>query len=150
MLKKRLIQQEINQKLKHPIQKGDEFNTLIDKLQREVLKLGDGDTHYTVQVIKKFINKYHIQVVRLAKQLQGNTLGETVRNVHQFMRKHIQYEIDEQLQRMRSPSNIWQNRTLGTDCKGFTIFSGAVLKSLGISFRITEINPTWPNYPQKH
>jgi len=138
-MSKKLSQQEINLLLKHPILLGNEFNQYIENPKNERISLEIGDTFYTVDIIKKFINKYHIQVERLAKQLQGNTLGETVKNIHQFIRNYIQYEIDETLQRMRTPANIWQNRKLGTDCKGMTTFAGALLKNMGISFYIRQI-----------
>lgn len=138
-MSKKLSQQEINLLLKHPILSGNEFNQYVDAPKNEKIKLEIGDTFYTVEIINKFINKYYHQVSRLAKVLQKSDLSETIRDVHQFVRSHIQYEIDESLQRMRTPSNIWQNRKLGTDCKGYTTFAGALLKSMGISFYIRQI-----------
>lgn len=139
MPKRELTQQEVNILLKHSIKNGDHLNQYIERPPNEILPIEYGDVHYTVQYIKKFINKYHKQVSKLSAFLKKESLLATAKSIHQFMRDYIQYEIDMELQRMRTPANIWENRILGTDCKGFTTFSGSILKNLGISFYIREV-----------
>lgn len=136
---KKLTKGQINTMLKRQISDGESFNNLIEKPKAEFKQLKKGNTFYSVQVMKLWVQKFYTQVAALSQVLKGETLEETCYNVHGFLVKYIQYEIDQETQRVRSPANSWQNREKGIDCKSFSVFASAVLTNLGIKHYIRQI-----------
>lgn len=130
---------DISQALRRPILYGSRFNELISKPTGQTKQLAQGDTFYTVQVIKTWSNTFYNQVAKLAKVLQKPTLEQTCINIHSFLYNHLQYQADGTLQNLRSPANSWHHRYDGIDCKSYSIFASCILANLGIAHYIRQI-----------
>ena len=88
--------------------------------------------------------KYSWQLARLAPTLVGSTLQETISNFHKFEIDHIQYKLGGATQYIHSPACTWASRKEGVDCKSFSVFSSALLSSVGIKHYIRQIKQ--PNF----
>lgn len=130
---------DISQALKRPLLYGTRFNELIAKPTGQSKQLDQGNTFYTVQVIKTWSQTFYKQVAKLAKVLQKDSLETTCINIHSFLYNHLQYQADGALQNLRSPANSWHNRKEGIDCKSYSIFASCILTNLGINHYIRQI-----------
>jgi hypothetical protein len=140
----KLSKAKINARLRRPIGNGLEFDHLIKKPENEKINLGLGDTEFTVKAIKAFSEKFAFQVSDLAKTFQGKSLLATCQNIYAFMFNNIQYQIDYVVQHIRTPANIWANRSEGVECKNYSLFASACLNVLGIKHYIRKIKQ--PNF----
>jgi hypothetical protein len=85
-------------------------------------------------------------VQQLAPKLMGRTDMDTLRNVWAFTKEHIRYKRDKAGdERIQSPGALWKSRQ--GDCKSFSIFNGALLRALGISYfyRLAKYDPQRAN-----
>lgn len=76
---------------------------------------------------------------QLAKQLEGNTDLETFKNIKDFAYWHIQYLQDKSDQQLYSPARTWANRSIGVDCKSFSILISSILTNLGYENSLRQI-----------
>lgn len=104
---------EISAVLKRNLKDGKEYDKLIPRVKCERTNLGEGDTFNTVDWMKDWIEKFSYQTVKLSPKLKGHTLEETVKNIYDFLYRHVQYTADGQLQQLRSPACIWAQRKEG-------------------------------------
>ncbi len=107
-----------------------------------------GDTFLTLRKMEHWAKKYAHHVERLAKaKFKGQSLGNTAKAIHHFLYNHIQYQMDGELQVLKSPGCAWATRDKGTDCKTYSIFASAILQNLGIQHyfkKLKQPNPNWP------
>lgn len=98
----------------------------------------------TMPLIISKTNRTAWQVKKLAPKLKGDTLEKTLRNVSDFVLKHIKYEKDHpDHEQVRSP-----RRTIHEgkgDCDCMSVLVGALLKNLGIDFKFRIAK--YPNSP---
>lgn len=100
-----------------------------------------GSLEDTLRLIPEIIRKYQGDTRRLAPLLEGQTLEATLRNLWQFVYRHIGYRRDEAgKEQLRRPARSWADRREGVDCDCYSIFLGSALANLGIPFtlRITQ------------
>lgn len=125
--------------LRRNLKDGKEYDKLIPRVKCERTTLGEGDTFYTVDSMKAWIEKFTFQTEKLALKLKGRTLEETVKNIYSFLYNHIQYEADGSLQQLRSPACAWMQRNSGVDCKSYSVFASSILSNLGIKHAIRQV-----------
>lgn len=125
--------------LRRNLKDGKEYDKLIPRVKCERTTLGKGDTFFTVDSMKAWIEKFTFQTEKLALKLKGRTLEETVNNIYSFLYNHIQYEADGSLQQLRSSACTWMQRHQGVDCKSFSVFASSILSNLGIKHAIRQI-----------
>jgi hypothetical protein len=130
---------DISQALKRQLRTGKEYDKLIPRVNCKPTALGKGDTFFTVDQMKEWIEKYSFQTMALAKKLKGKGLKETVDNIYNFLYNHIQYTADGETQRLLSPACAWKQRHAGLDCKSFSVFASSILLNLGIEHLIRQI-----------
>lgn len=130
---------EISAVLKRNLKDGKEYDKLIPRVKCERTNLGEGDTFNTVDWMKDWIEKFSHQTVKLSPKLKGHTLEETVKNIYDFLYRHVQYTADGQLQQLRSPACTWAQRKEGVDCKSYSVFASSILSNLGIKHFIRQV-----------
>ena len=130
---------DISAVLKRNLKEGKEYDKLIPRVKCERTTLGKGDTFFTVDSMKIWIEKFTFQTKKLAPKLEGRTLEETVNNIYNFLYHHIQYEADGSLQQLRSPACSWMQRYEGIDCKSYSVFASCILSNLGIKHFIRQV-----------
>jgi len=121
------------------IKNGDQFNKVIPTPENRKVFLGSGDTFTSLQQMRKVIFKTLNETEQLAKQLNGKTIADTVKNIKDFIYWHIQYLQDETEQLLHSPAHTWSNRKTGVDCKSYSIFASSILTNLGIANNLRQI-----------
>lgn len=129
----------ISTALKRNLSDGKEYSKLIPPVRCERTRLGEGDTFFTVDAMKDWVEKFSHQTAKLAPLFIGRTLEETVNNIYNFLYNHIQYEADGAEQQLRSPACTWVQRKEGVDCKSFSVFASSILSNLGIKHFIRQI-----------
>lgn len=134
-----LSKKQVDLILRRNIGDGVQFEKYIDKTDGTNENLGKGDTLHGVLKMKAWVLKYYKQVSRLAKLLQTPSIETTCDNIKKFLFLNIQYSKDSELQQLRSPSNSWENRKAGIDCKSYSVFASAILTNLGIIHYIRRI-----------
>lgn len=129
----------INSMAKREVLKTSRFTRLIKSGNCRTYKRTQGDTSHSVDAIKQISYKFISQTEKLAKELLGKNLAETVNNNFTFLYSHFQYEADPELQQMRSPICSWSDRFKGIDCKSFSIIASTLLLNQGIGHFIRRI-----------
>ena len=90
-----------------------------------------GLTKDIISVATKHYENNYLQTKPIAKYLKGATITETCKNIWEWTRKNIRYQIDTQgKQYIKSPSAVVNSGF--ADCKGLSIFILSVLQNLGI------------------
>ena len=131
----------LNQALRRPIIDKSPFDAFITETKCKSFDYGNGDnsTIEGVNYMDDLIEKSAYQVKELAKKLKKSTVKSTVDSVHNFLTTNVQYQADQKLQKLRSPSCSWSVRKSGVDCKSFSIFAGALLHEMGINYAIRQV-----------
>ena len=138
------ISSVLNRKLKD----GKEYDKLMPRVSCTTTPLGDGDTFFTVDRMKDWIEKFSYQTEKIALQLKGRTVEETANNIYNFLYSHVQYKADGQLQQLRSPACTWAQRKEGVDCKSYSVFASSILSNLGITHAIRQVRQAY-FYPEE-
>ncbi|MDT0643699.1 hypothetical protein RM553_12725 [Zunongwangia sp. F363] len=131
--------QDISTALKRQLRSGKEYEKLMPAVKCESTPLGEGDTFFTVDQMRAWVEKYRWQTAKLALVLEGQSLQGTIANIYQFLYDHVQYTADGALQQLRSPACTWLQRKTGTDCKSFSVFASSILSNLGIKHAIRQV-----------
>ncbi len=121
------------------ITNGNQFNKVIPLPKNRKVFLGSGDTFTSLVQMRKLIFKTLNETEKLAKQLKGSTVPDTVKNIKDFIYWHIQYLQDETEQLLHSPAHTWSIRSTGVDCKSYSIFASSILTNLGIANSLRQI-----------
>jgi len=140
--------QDISTALKRTLKAGKEYSKLIPRVSCKQTPLGAGDTYYTVDQMRGWIEKFRHQTAKLSLTIEGHTLQETVNNIYQFLYDHVQYTADGALQQLRSPACTWAQRKQGVDCKSFSVFASSLLYNLGIVHAIRQVRQPY-FYPEE-
>lgn len=130
---------EFNTLLHRQISNGLAYSSLFPKASNTQIDLKKGDTFHSVLAMKKWVLLYYKQACRIAPILERGTLRETSTAIYSFLYHHLQYKQDNVTQLLRSPANSWANRTLGLDCKSYSIFASSILTCMGIKHYIRQI-----------
>jgi hypothetical protein len=75
------------------------------------------------------------QTKDIAPQFKGATDCDTGKKIFDYLKKNVRYDKDGFTQKIKFPSALLRERS--GDCKSFALFTGAILKNLGIPFRWT-------------
>jgi hypothetical protein len=65
----------------------------------------------------------------IAERFRGKDLEESAKNVWKFLRDHVKYSADTNLQSVKLPAALLRDRT--GDCKSYSIFAHSILSALG-------------------
>ena len=132
-------QQDISASLRRNLRSGKEYDKLIPTVKCESTPLGEGDTYFTVDQMRAWIEKYQHQTAKLAPVLRGRSLQDTVEKIYRFLYDHVQYQADGALQQLRSPACTWAQRRKGVDCKSYSVFASSILTNMGIKHFIRQV-----------
>ena len=120
----------------YPLQ--NDYSYLIQEAGPDDFVKKDTNLETTIEVVKRFINDHSIEVKALAQFLRAETLEQTAFNIFHFIKENIVYGFDlPGIEEIRSPAQTWLDRDHRADCEDMAIFTGAILKNLGIPFSLT-------------
>jgi len=123
--------QVVNMMLHRKLESGSQYSRLIPNYlsirHRFELPSDYSNTYDTLEFMAIWTNKYAYQFQKVANMLKGKNVLETVKNNYNFLYKHFQYKIDENLQQIYAPSAAWHYRKVGFDCKSFSVLAMALL-----------------------
>lgn len=123
--------QVVNMMLHRKLESGLQYSSLIPNYLsiRHSFELPEdySDTYDTLEFMAYWTQKYAYQFQKVANKLKGKNVLETVKNNYNFLYKHFQYKIDENLQQIFAPSAAWHFRKKGFDCKTFSVLAMALL-----------------------
>lgn len=125
--------------LRRTLRSGNEYDALFPKALCKSTYVGNGDTDFSIDEMKKVIEQYAFQTEKVAQKLQKPTLKATTDNIHDFLFNHFQYLADESNQLLRSPACSWFTRKKGIDCKSYSILASCILTNLEITHYIRKI-----------
>ena len=121
------------------IRSGDQYKQLIPPPSNRKVFLGEGDTFLSLDEMQKLIRKTLSETKQLANQLSGDTTKQSVASVKEFLYWHIQYLQDEVDQFLHSPARTWSKRSIGVDCKSYSVFASSLLTNMGIKNSLRQI-----------
>lgn len=80
---------------------------------------------------KQYLNEYN----KIAIHFKGRNINETAYNIWKFIKNNIDYKIEsDDKQLLKSPSAIlYTAKSIGSDCKNYSLFAGGILDSLNRS-----------------
>ncbi len=123
--------QVVNMMLHRKLESGSQYSRLIPNYlsirHRFELPADYSNTYDTLEFMAIWTNKYAYQFEKVANVLKGKNVLETVKNNYNFLYKHFQYKIDENLQQIYAPSAAWHYRKVGFDCKSFSVLAMSLL-----------------------
>ncbi|MDO5106281.1 hypothetical protein [Capnocytophaga sp.] len=133
--------ESINQALYRPILSGARYDGYMPSSDCSSVRLGKGDTSFSIQKMKETALKYRHHTERLTQVLLQNetSLARFCANIHSFLFNHLQYKLDGEVQKLRSPACSWASRNEGIDCKSYSIFASTILQNAGISHYMRRI-----------
>lgn len=107
-------------------------------LNSKVLIHKEGETRDIIKEVLTCFNDSRDQLTSFAPYLKGRNVKETCRNIWEFWKNNIRYEVDpEGKQFIKTPSAVWATKFC--DCKSFSVAVASTLSALGIpgKFRFT-------------
>lgn len=123
--------QVVNMMLHRKLESGSQYSRLIPNYlsvkHSFELPTEFSDTYDTLEYMAYWTDEYAHQFEKVAQVLIGKNVLETVENNYNFLYKHFQYKIDENLQQIYAPSAAWHFRKVGFDCKTFSVLAMALL-----------------------
>ncbi|GET46917.1 hypothetical protein [Capnocytophaga felis] len=132
--------ESINKSLYRPLLSGIRYDAYMPFSDCSSVKLGEGDTSFSIAKMKEWALKYRHHTERLTKRFFSSLkLNDLCKEVHSFLFNHIQYKLDGTNQMLRSPACAWLTRNEGIDCKSYSIFASTILQNAGISHYMRRI-----------
>ncbi|MFK8294826.1 hypothetical protein ACI760_01370 [Capnocytophaga canimorsus] len=132
--------ESINKSLYRPLLSGIRYDAYMPFSDCSSVKLGEGDTSFSIAKMKEWALKYRHHTERLTKRFFSSLkLNDLCKEVHSFLFNHIQYKLDGTTQMLRSPACAWLTRNEGIDCKSYSIFASTILQNAGISHYMRRI-----------
>ncbi|GET48829.1 hypothetical protein RCZ02_16600 [Capnocytophaga felis] len=126
--------ESINKSLYRPLLSGIRYDAYMPFSDCSSVRLGEGDTSFSIAKMKEWALKYRHHTERLTKRFFSSLkLSNLCKEVHHFLFNHIQYKLDGTNQMLRSPACAWLTRNEGIDCKSYSIFASTLLQNAGIS-----------------
>ena len=105
-------------------------NVLRPQFKKEIIK-GTQNAKNIANQIKRAILESSIAADSIAHKFKGRTKFITCFNIYDYLRRNIEYKREgEDLQTAKTIQRILYDKK--GDCKHYTIFSCAILRSLGI------------------
>jgi hypothetical protein len=105
------------------------------------IRYKDGSTGDIIETVLYADKKAAWYTEKFAPTLKGKTQTETCKNIWQFIKGNIQYNLDPVGQQLiKSPGKLWQENRMGKpnvvggDCKSFSVFAASCLRNLGIPY----------------
>lgn len=135
----KMTSEDINIAHYRDLKSGREFEHFFPNSSCSVTRLATGNTKVALSNMARWSFKNADQCRLIAPELIGNSLEETLNNIHNFLYWHVQYSIDGREQNLKSPACAWASRKEGTDCKSFSIFASAILLNLGIKHYLRRV-----------
>lgn len=116
---------------------------LADKLipapkNKKVLTKAQGVTRDIITEVLDCLKDDKEQLKKFAPYLKGHSITETCKNVWDFWKSNIRYQVDDEgVQWIKSPAAVWKSKFC--DCKSFSVAVAGSLYCLGIpvKFRFT-------------
>jgi hypothetical protein len=123
-------------------------DVLRAKLNREIIH-GTQNARNIAKNIKRAIIESEAGADAIAKHFKGKTKFISCFNVYNYLRSHIKYEREgEQEQSAKTIQRILHDKK--GDCKHYTIFATAILRSLGIPVQMRMISQNFYNPEPTH
>ena len=102
--------------------------------------LGNGNTDLSIDIMASWVEKFKYQVKELAfSQFKDQPINILVTNTYNFLHDNVQYQIDGNDQKIRSPYCSWNERFTGVDCKSYTVFASCILSVLGVKHYLRKV-----------
>lgn len=127
----KLSSQEINIRGFRLILKDNQYDSFFDKF--------DCIENDNFRGYGSWVKKHQFQTKEVAEVLRGETLEQTVENIHWFLYHHIQYHTVLPNFEIKTPACAWQNRSVGVDCKTYTTFASSILSNLGVQHYLKSV-----------
>lgn len=108
---------------------------LLQKLQpykkENIILVNDQTVGDIINGIIKTHGKYADQYDKILPYFEDDDIIETAKNIYEFLKENCKYVIEsDQKQTLRSPSAIIATgKTLGCDCKSYSLFFGGLLSA---------------------
>ncbi|WP_264847721.1 hypothetical protein, partial [Capnocytophaga catalasegens] len=130
----------INNALYRPIFSGVSYDTYMPYSDCSSLRLGFGDTKFSIDKMKDTAIKYRHHTERLTEVFfNQKNINDLCKEIHRFLYHHLQYKLDGEKQKLRSPACSWASRKEGIDCKSYSIFASTILQNAGVSHYMRRI-----------
>ncbi len=129
----------INTLLYRPINKSKKYDSYFPKVSCQSTFLKETTTTGGLELIKLWSKKYASQTEKIAKELQGKTLPETINNIYNWLYNYLQYDADGYEQKLKSPACSYFMRFDGIDCKSYSLFASSILSNLGIVHKLRKV-----------
>ena len=126
------------------IKPGDQFDSLFPYSTCEIVKLGKGDTDFSIEKMVEWIHLNEHQTTKVAELLAKSSLQGTCKSFHDFLYWYFQYKADGEDQLLRSPACAWKQRYDGIDCKSYSIIASCLLLNQGINHYIRKVGYATP------
>lgn len=113
------FQDKVNAQLRRDVSLSDKYDKYIPPSDcSSVSKLGVGDTKFAIDGMAKTAYKYQHHTKELTKKFFNiKPLSQLCQSIHSFLFNNLQYSLDGEDQKLRSPACSWRQRFEGIDCK---------------------------------
>ncbi len=105
------------------------------------IRYPNGNTKDIIETVLYADSKAARYTKNFAPTLKGATVYQSCRNIWQFLKSEIQYDLDpEGKQLVKSPGRLWDMNKRGLlkyhggDCKSFSVFIASCLRNLNIPY----------------
>jgi hypothetical protein len=113
------------------------------------ITVSDNATNAELQrAIEAAIPAATVQTKNIAKQFKGSSEIQTAKNIFDFLKNKITYQVDGNNQKIQLPSALLRNKA--ADCKSYSLFTAGVLSNLGIPYNLTYASYTPGNKEPEH
>jgi len=122
-----------------PLLSADKYAAYIPAPSGTRVLAGNGNTFFSLREMAKVARKHKSQAAKIASQLEGKSLEETVRNIKDFLYNNFQYKADDSDQNLFTLARAWKERQTGIDCKSYSIIASQILLTLNIPHAFRKI-----------
>ena len=109
-----------------------DYSHLIDTADNVNTLTGYGFNGATLKTLIDTVDKYRLQVAKLAKHLKGDTPEQSAFNIWHWLHTNVKYNYDTAgKEEIRTPARTWQDRESGVDCDCLSVFTACLLINMG-------------------
>jgi hypothetical protein len=113
------------------------------------ITVSDNATNAELQrAIEAAVSAATVQTKDIAKQFKGSSELEISKNIFNFLKNKITYQVDGNNQKIQLPSALLRDKK--ADCKSYSLFTSGVLSNLGIPYNLTYASYTPGNKEPEH
>ncbi len=135
----------INLALYRPIVTDSKYDKYFENVSCNSSFLGEGTTTDGLKLMADWAKKYQYQTKQISKDLERNSVPETVNTIYNFLYNYIQYNADGYEQTLKSPACSYKMRFTGIDCKSYSLFASTILSNLSIPHKFRKVvQPSTP------